>query len=102
MKSTIVATQAPGVNVGLTALQDWAGRTAAVGSALANLHERRTSNAYTRGFLWSRHLTISHPLKLRLLLGSSRGDKLHGRSRHIGGGAECRIWDERGVPSIRK
>jgi len=37
--------QAPVVNTSLTALQDWTRRTAAVGWALAYLHERRASRA---------------------------------------------------------
>src|SRR5262249_16617798 len=39
-RSSIAAIQAPVVNTNLTALQDWTRRTAAVGWALAYLHER--------------------------------------------------------------
>ena len=42
--------QAPVVNASLTALQDWTRRTAAVGWALAYLHEQRASNTDTGAF----------------------------------------------------
>src|SRR5215831_13073971 len=50
MRSRIAAMQAPVVNTNVTALQDWTRRTAAVGWALAYLHERRASNTDTGVF----------------------------------------------------
>src|SRR6516164_6621379 len=47
-RSRIAAMQAPVVNT--NALQDWTRRTAAVGRALAYLHERRASNTDTGVF----------------------------------------------------
>src|SRR5262249_50964846 len=52
-RSSIAAMQTPVVNTGLTALRDSAHRTAAVGRALAYLHERRASNTDTGAFLRS-------------------------------------------------
>src|SRR6516165_1760330 len=49
-RSSIAAMQAPVVNTNLTALQDWTRRTAAVGWALAYLHEQRASNTDTGVF----------------------------------------------------
>src|SRR5262252_5115142 len=49
-RSRIAAMQAPVVNTNVTALQDWTRRTAAVGWALAHLHERRASNIDTGVF----------------------------------------------------
>jgi len=46
--------QAPVVNTSLTALQDWTRRTAAVGWALAYLHEQRASNTDTGSFSFPR------------------------------------------------
>jgi len=63
--------QAPVVNTSLTALQDWTRRTAAVGWALAYLHEQRASNTDTGVFLLSRRLTMSKLSKLRLSLSGS-------------------------------
>src|SRR5215470_10917944 len=49
-RTSIAAMQAPVVNTSLTALQDWTRRTAAVGRALAYLHEQRASNTDTGAF----------------------------------------------------
>src|SRR6516165_2540187 len=49
-RTSIAAIQAPVVNASLTALQDWTRRTAAVGWALAYLHEQRASNTDTVAF----------------------------------------------------
>src|SRR5215475_13269219 len=49
-RSSIAAMQAPVVNTILTALQDWTRRSAAVGWALAYLHEQRASNTDTGVF----------------------------------------------------
>src|SRR5262245_62913633 len=75
-RSSIAAMQALVVNTSLTARRDWTRRTAAVGRALAYLHERRAFNTDTGVFLRSRRLTMSNYQnsvlsKLRLSLSGS-------------------------------
>src|SRR5215470_4372258 len=75
-RSSISAMQALVVNTSLTARRDWTRRTAAVGRALAYLHERRAFNTDTGVFLRSRRLTMSNYQnsvlsKLRLSLSGS-------------------------------